>query len=330
MASVSVPWGLNHYYSVLDEKVTVRVLGTVNATTGVELVSAAPTRGLPAVDSPTLLFCALSAYLCAVCGGSLWIRVAGLKPRSREPLLLKMLVFLHNSFCLGLSVYMCAGIVTESFRLKFAMFCNAPWIFGVLSTVRLYFLDCPPEDLMNVFVEALYSVWGNAYKDDETKLAFFIYLFYISKIFELMDTGILKIAGRFLTVCPFQIIMLLKRNVRQITVLHVYHHVSIAIIWWIIAHHAPGGDAYFSAAMNSAVHVVMYFYYLLSSILRSNQKLRIKYLFWGKYLTQVQMIQFGLNMVQAYYCIKTQAPYPRFLCKVPSPSPYPQCDNVSA
>jgi hypothetical protein len=36
--------------------------------------------------------------------------------------------------------------------------------------------------------------------------------------------------------------MILKRNVRQVTLLHVYHHVSIAIIWWMIAHQAPGGD----------------------------------------------------------------------------------------
>jgi hypothetical protein len=36
--------------------------------------------------------------------------------------------------------------------------------------------------------------------------------------------------------------MVLKRNVRQITFLHVYHHSSIALIWWIIAYHAPGGE----------------------------------------------------------------------------------------
>jgi hypothetical protein len=39
-----------------------------------------------------------------------------------------------------------------------------------------------------------------------------------------------------------QIIMVLKRNTRQITFLHVYHHSSIALIWWIIAYHAPGGE----------------------------------------------------------------------------------------
>lgn len=259
----SLPWGLGYYYSAVDERITERVLRIINAATGVELASAPPTRGWPAVDSPMPMIVALAVYLSAVCFGSLWIRVAALRPKkSREPLPLRALVVVHNMFCLLLSVYMCSGIALQSIRLK-------------------------------------YSVWGNAYKDNEKEMAYFIYLFYISKLFELMDT----------------IIMVLKRNVHQITVLHVYHHVSIAIIWWIIAHHAPGGDAYFSAAMNSAVHVIMYFYYLLSSILRGREKLRQKYLFWGKYLTQIQMLQFGLNMVQAYYCIKTHAPYPRFLCK---------------
>jgi hypothetical protein len=39
-----------------------------------------------------------------------------------------------------------------------------------------------------------------------------------------------------------QIIMIMKRNTRQITFLHVYHHSSISLIWWAIAHHAPGGE----------------------------------------------------------------------------------------
>uniref|UniRef100_A0A0D6QRX1 Very-long-chain 3-oxoacyl-CoA synthase n=1 Tax=Araucaria cunninghamii TaxID=56994 RepID=A0A0D6QRX1_ARACU len=254
---------MKEYYDAVDERITEGMVTLINVTAGGLPAVAAPTRGLPAVDSPMPMFVALGLYLCAVCGGSLWIRRAGLRPRVEEPLPLRILVFLHNTFCCILSVYMCSGILAQSMRLK-------------------------------------YSVWGNAYKDEEEEMAHFIYVFYVSKIFELMDT----------------IIMVLKRNVRQITILHVYHHVSIAIIWWIIARHAPGGDAYFSAAMNSAVHVVMYFYYLLSSILRNNDKVRRKYLFWGKYLTQIQMLQFGVNMVHAYYCLKTHAPYPRFLCKI--------------
>ncbi|KAJ7561754.1 hypothetical protein O6H91_03G040100 [Diphasiastrum complanatum] len=131
-------------------------------------------------------------------------------------------------------------------------------------------------------------------------MAHFIYIFYMSKYLEFMDT----------------IIMLLKRKVRQVTVLHVYHHCSIVLIWWLISHHAPGGDAYFSAAVNSGVHVVMYFYYMLSAILRDDAASRYKYLFWGKYLTRFQMLQFGVNMAQAYYDLKVDAPYPQFLTKI--------------
>lgn len=65
----------------------------------------------------------------------------------------------------------------------------------------------------------------------------FIYIFYISKLYEFLDTAI----------------MLLKGNLQQVSILHVYHHATISFIWWMITHTAPGGDAYFSAALNSFV-----------------------------------------------------------------------------
>jgi hypothetical protein len=55
-----------------------------------------------------------------------------------------------------------------------------------------------------------------------------------------------------------QIIMVLKRNTRQITFLHVYHHSSIALIWWIIAYHALGGegmpDCFFLTSVSDSTH----------------------------------------------------------------------------
>lgn len=100
--------------------------------------------------------------------------------------------------------------------------------------------------------------------------------------------------------------MIAKRSVRQISFLHVYHHSSIAAIWWAITYHAPGGDgenvnikinvlwalklwiffvsAYFSAAMNSGVHVIMYGYYFLAAALGKDEKLKRKYLFWGRWV----------------------------------------------
>lgn len=246
----------------VDASISTSFYGFLNST-GVHLTSTPLTKGLPAVDSPTPVLMGMLLYIMSVSLGLAWIRVRNLKPRLHEPFLLQALVILHNLFCLSLSLYMCLGIVFRAFQLK-------------------------------------YSLWGNAYDPKEATMAHLIYIFYMSKYVEFMDT----------------IIMLLKRNLRQVSVLHVYHHMSVALIWWMISRHAPGGDAYFSAAANSFVHVLMYLYYLLSALLRSDEKVRQKYLFWGKYLTQLQMIQFIFNWIQASYCIKVEAPYPQFLYKI--------------
>ena len=85
-------------------------------------------------------------------------------------------------------------------------------------------------------------------------------------------------------------------QVQQVSLLHVYHHASIAPIWWIIARSAPGGEAYvpcfgridsalglaagtvfatsapglhcryWSAGLNSLVHVIMYSYYCAAAL----------------------------------------------------------------
>ncbi|KAH7431649.1 hypothetical protein KP509_08G058600 [Ceratopteris richardii] len=262
---MDVDWSLLSVHAVydwIDARVSSLFMSFLEYK-GVHLQSAPATRGLPTVDSPTPVLLATSSYLSIVLLGVAWLRSFNAKPRTHEPFLLKALVIFHNLFCLTLSLYMCVGIASRAFQLK-------------------------------------YLLWGNAYDPNEITMAHYVYLFYMSKYVEFMDT----------------IIMILKHNLRQITVLHVYHHVSVALIWWMISYHAPGGDAYFSGAINSGVHVIMYLYYLLSSLLRSDEKVRRKYLFWGRYLTQIQMLQFVCNWIQAAYCIKVQAPYPQFLYKI--------------
>lgn len=37
--------------------------------------------------------------------------------------------------------------------------------------------------------------------------------------------------------------MILKKNYRQVSFLHVYHHLSIFPIWWLVTLMAPGGDS---------------------------------------------------------------------------------------
>lgn len=151
------------------------------------------------------------------------------------------------------------------------------------------------EGLVRSALKHKYKLWGNAYDDGERDMGWFCFCFFASKLYEFLDTAII----------------LAKGNAHQISVLHVYHHASIAIFWWMIAHRAPGGDSYFSAALNSFVHILMYSYYFLASVIKS-PRLRSSYLWWGKYLTQLQMLQFVINFFQAVYCYLL-SPYPSYL-----------------
>jgi hypothetical protein len=107
-----------------------------------------------------------------------------------------------------------------------------------------------------------------------------IWVHYLSKVYEFTDT----------------LIMILKKNERQISFLHVYHHASTFFpCWWSAINFAPGGDVWFICALNSAVHVFMYAYYFLSSCgVRVPAPVK-------KSITTVQMVQFGLLNAQALY-----------------------------
>merc|ERR1711907_65596 len=109
-------------------------------------------------------------------------------------------------------------------------------------------------------------------------------------------------------------IMLLKGNLKQVSFLHVYHHLSISLIWWAIAYSAPGGDAWYSAALNSLVHVVMYMYYYLMGKSSADPTFRKKYLWWGKYLTSFQMTQFVSMLAQGVYTY-LYSDYPKWISK---------------
>lgn len=131
-----------------------------------------------------------------------------------------------------------------------------------------------------------FTLIGNYYVENQNELSYMLKMFYFSKYYELFDT----------------MLMIIQLNYNQISFLHIYHHVSIMVVWYIIVNVEPGGDAYLSALINSFVHIVMYSYYLITSFVKDTL-LRKKYLWWGKYLTQLQITQFGVNFIHAVYCI---------------------------
>lgn len=117
------------------------------------------------------------------------------------------------------------------------------------------------------------------------EMAQLVWIFTYSKVIEFFDTIFMIFEGRW----------------RQVSFLHVYHHLSILSYWFTILWLAPGSDAYFSLAGNSYIHVAMYGYYLLASFGYSPP--------WKFYITKAQIFQFVCFCVQSIYVgyVKTES-----------------------
>lgn len=216
------------------------------------------TAHLPFVDSPTPLVLFLASYFLIL---GIFYPLISWK-QSKNPMscknngpILRAFVMFHNFFLAGVSLWM--GVMM---------------IYYVITTN--------------------YTFWGSNFDPTrDTEICFVMYVFYISKFYEFIDTYI----------------MLLKGNLSQVSFLHVYHHASTCVIFWMVSKHAPGGDAWFCITINCWVHVVMYTYYLLTTII-TDKGTRKKYLWWGIYLTQFQMSQFFINLIHSIWCFN-YSPY---------------------
>ncbi|CAH2107721.1 unnamed protein product [Euphydryas editha] len=99
-----------------------------------------------------------------------------------------------------------------------------------------------------------------------------IWLYFAAKVSELLDT----------------VFFVLRKKDKQITFLHLYHHSVMMIGTWAYLKYWPSETLFFIGFLNSLVHVFMYTYYGLSAL---GPKVA-KYIFWKKYMTKFQMIQF--------------------------------------
>eukprot|EP00112_Aurelia_sp_Birch-Aquarium-sp1_P016758 Seg3820.2 transcript_id=Seg3820.2/GoldUCD/mRNA.D3Y31 product="Elongation of very long chain fatty acids protein 5" protein_id=Seg3820.2/GoldUCD/D3Y31 len=108
--------------------------------------------------------------------------------------------------------------------------------------------------------------------------------YFFSKIIEFMDT----------------FFFILRKKDRQITFLHVYHHASVLLLQWSSTKFVPGGVGCFAGMLNCFIHVLMYSYYFLAAFGPHMQK----YLWWKRYLTRLQIIQFVFVFLHTSYAIK--------------------------
>ena len=127
-----------------------------------------------------------------------------------------------------------------------------------------------------------------------TQIAKAIWWYYFSKLIEFLDTTF----------------FILRKKSSQLTFLHVYHHSSMFLFWWVGARFVPGGSALSGAMVNCFVHVVMYAYYGLAAM---GPKVQLKFLWWKKYLTILQLIQFTTGVVLGLNAILTGCQFTRWM-----------------
>ncbi|XP_057332927.1 elongation of very long chain fatty acids protein AAEL008004 isoform X2 [Microplitis mediator] len=115
--------------------------------------------------------------------------------------------------------------------------------------------------------------------------------YYFSKFTEFFDT----------------FFFVLRKKNRHISTLHVIHHGCMPMSVWFGVKFTPGGHSTFFGLLNSFVHIVMYSYYLLAALGPQVQP----YLWWKKYLTAFQMIQFIAIMIHAFQLLFIECNYPK-------------------
>jgi len=127
----------------------------------------------------------------------------------------------------------------------------------------------------------------NKFNATETGMAKALYLFYLSKILDFCDT----------------LFIVLRQKWKQMSFLHIYHHTSIFLVYWMNLRAGYDGDVYLTIVLNAFVHLMMYSYYFLSTLGYNA--------WWKNYITLLQMAQFIVMNVQAIYMIYFKCPYPQ-------------------
>lgn len=125
------------------------------------------------------------------------------------------------------------------------------------------------------------------------RIARALWWYYISKMVELCDSVF---------------IILRKRN-HQLSFLHIYHHATMFPLWWIGAKYVAGGSSFLGALFNCCVHVIMYSYYALSAMGDSVKR----FLWWKKYLTALQMLQFVAALIMGVNAIRIGCDFPMWM-----------------
>ena len=125
------------------------------------------------------------------------------------------------------------------------------------------------------------------YNQTNPPVANLLWMFYISKIWDFWDT----------------IFIVLGKKWRQLSFLHVYHHITIFLFYWLNANVYYDADVYLTIVLNGFIHTVMYTYYFICMHTKDPSTGKNLPIWWKSYLTMMQMIQFTCMMSQGTYLL---------------------------
>jgi len=119
--------------------------------------------------------------------------------------------------------------------------------------------------------------------------------YYLSKFFDFFDS----------------FFFVLRKKFSHLSTLHVVHHGGLPVAVWFGPKFVGGGHTTFCGFLNAGVHVVMYTYYFLTALGPRVQP----YLWWKRYLTKLQMVQFIVFIVHALQPLFIEdCSYPKVYC----------------
>jgi len=156
------------------------------------------------------------------------------------------------------------------------------WVF--LECARLYFSGrynwhCQPVDYSD--------------NPDSVRILHVGYYFYLSKFADMLDSFFFAARKKF----------------GNLSNLHVIHHCIVPWFCWFGVKFVCGGNTMFGVMFNSCVHTIMYFYYLLAACGPQVQP----YLWWKKYLTSFQMVQFVVVFLHTLQPLFFECDYPKVI-----------------
>lgn len=171
-------------------------------------------------------------------------------------------------------------------------------LFQIVSNI--YFLH---SIIYYSFWKAGYSLYcqGLTYKADENSMNLLnaYYWYFFVRVADFLDT----------------LFFVLTKKFSHISVLHVTHHTIVVFNGWMFLRLGADGHTVFGVCLNAFVHIIMYVYYFLASLGPSIQK----YLWWKKYLTRVQIVQFFIMIIHGCIPIFVDCGYPVMLLSIGIP-----------